>query len=78
MKFYKTEVTIWSAIGNTPITKRNGNYCDEMFKFVIECSTPESAKRFVKTFIAETKDCDSGYFNMIDYPNNNLRNQFVR
>jgi hypothetical protein len=77
MTTYKTEVTIWSAIGNTPITKRNGAYCDELLNFTMDCDTPASAIEFVTNIIKNTEHASSGYFNLIDYPNQNTKNRFI-
>ena len=78
MKTYKTYVVIWSAIGSTPITKRGGAYCDELFKITVNISTPEKATKYVKELINAMGLADNGHFYMPDYPNQNTRSNFVR
>ena len=73
----KTKVYVWSNIGNTPITKRAGSFCDVLVEREIECSTPEQARAEVKALIRNTPHGYSGHFNIPDHPNQNTRSSFV-
>jgi len=77
MKTYTTEIYIWSAIGNTPITNRKGAFCDVLEKSQIECESPQDAIEKVKAKIANTKFAAKGYFNMPSHPNQNTRSKFL-
>jgi hypothetical protein len=74
---YETKIIVWSAIGNTPITGRDGSYCDELVKVTIQCETPEQAKEITQRMVRETQHGYSGYFNMPNHPNQNIRNGFT-
>jgi hypothetical protein len=74
---YRTEIYIWSRIGCTPITKREGAYCDVLVHKHIECASPEVARREVELLIESTQYGDYGHFSMPDHPNQNTRNSFV-
>lgn len=74
---YQTIVTIWSSIGNTPLTNRNGPCCDELARVTIECETPAEALQKTKQLIRETMHGYSGHFRMIGYPNQNTCSRFT-
>ncbi len=73
----KTKVYVWSNIGNTPITKRGGSFCDVLVEREIECETPEQARAEVKALIRSTPHGGYGHFNMPDFWNQNTRSSFV-
>jgi len=73
---YKTQVYIWSAIGNTPITGRTGAYQDELVNTIIDCTDPSDALAKVLEIKKATPYADQCYFNMIDYPNQNTKSKF--
>jgi len=75
---YQTTIRIWSDIGNTPITNRDGAYCDELLNIIVQCETPEEAFDLTKKLISETNHGFSGHFAMPSHPNQNTRNRFVR
>lgn len=74
---YKTEITIWSKIGNTPKTGRNGAFCDVLLQTVIDCENPADAKAATKRLIAETPHGFTGHFHMQDHPNQNTNQMFL-
>ena len=71
MQTYETTIFVWSNIGNTPITKRVGAFCDELVKIKVQCATPGDALKLTQDLIKSTKHGYSGYFGMPDYPNQN-------
>lgn len=74
---YETQIIVWSAIGNTPKTNRDGAYCDELVRMTIQCETPEQAKEITQRMVKETLYGYSGYFNMPNHPNQNTRKGFT-
>lgn len=76
MKTYKTQVMIWSNIGNNPITKRTGAFCDELVNMFIECTDPNDALNQVLKIKQNTPHAYSCWFNIIDYPNQNTKSAF--
>jgi hypothetical protein len=77
MQTYDTEIVIWSNIGHTPLTNRTGAYCDELVRVTVPCTNPGQALELTQKLIKETPHGYSGYFNMIEYPNQNTRNRFT-
>jgi hypothetical protein len=77
MQTYETTIFVWSNIGNTPITNRDGAYCDELLKLTIQCANPAKAKALTQRLVKETEHGYKGYFNMPGYPNQNTRNGFT-
>ena len=75
---YDCQIKIWSEIGNTPITKRKGAYCDELYSNTIQVLDPEDAKNIIKELIRETEHAVSGHYYLPGYPNQNTRSNFVR
>jgi hypothetical protein len=73
----KTNVTIWSAIGHTPVTHRGGLYCDELIRTQIDCETPDQARLSVQALMLATPGADRGFFHMPDYWNQNTRSGWV-
>lgn len=74
---YFTQIRLWSANGNTPITKRGGCYCDEVLLLNGVCSNPQVAKDWVQDLITTTPHAVYGHFTMPDFPNQNIRTGFV-
>jgi hypothetical protein len=74
---YPTEIVLWTKIGHTPLTGRSGSYCDELLRTTVLCENPAEAMALVRRLIQETEHADSGYFNVIEYPNQNTRNRFI-
>lgn len=74
---YKTVIVIWSDVGNTPLTKRAGAFCDELLHFETECENPREAKTLTQKLVKQTQHGYSGYYNLPDYPNQNSRNGFT-
>lgn len=73
---YKTQVTIWSANGHTPITGRGQSFCDELVNTYIECSDPADALVKVLELKKATPHAYACHFNMVDYPNQNTKSKF--
>ncbi len=76
MKF-STEIIVWSAIGNTPLTNRSGAHCDELVRITVQCENPTEARELTKKLVRETAHGYMGYFNMPAYPNQNTRKAFT-
>jgi len=76
MQTYLTRVTIWSKTGHTPITGRDGAFCDELVNTYIECVDPTDAMAKVLEIKKATEHAYSCHFNMIDYPNQNTKAKF--
>ena len=74
---YKTEIVLWSAIGNTPITGRKGAYCDELVRTTIECENPARADEAVRDLINSTPHARKGHFFMPTFPNQNTRSRWI-
>lgn len=74
---YPTEIVIWSAIGNTPITHRKGSYCDELHRETINLESPKDAKEYVQGLLKSVSCADRGYFHMENFPNQNLRTGWI-
>lgn len=75
---YDTTIVIWSDTGHTPITGRGGSYCDELVRTTVQCASPAEAMQLTREMMQKTKYAYMGHFNMLEYPNQNTRNQFVR
>lgn len=75
---YETTIVIWSDVGSTPVTCRGGSYCDELVRTTVQCASPSEAIQFTREIMQKTKHAYMGYFDMLEYPNQNTRNQFVR
>jgi hypothetical protein len=75
---FKTIIIIWSDIGKTPITHREGAYCDELLHCETYCETPGEAIALAQKLLHETPHGYSAYYNMPEYPNQNTRNGFTR
>lgn len=73
----KTEIYVWSAIGNTPVTHRGGSFCDELYHGFIEAENPEDANAKAVELVRSTPHGDKGYFNMPEWPNQNTRSNWV-
>jgi hypothetical protein len=73
---YKTQVTIWSANGHTPITGRGQSFCDELVNTFIDCAAPTDALSQVLAIKQATPHAYSCHFNMVDYPNQNTKARF--
>lgn len=73
---YQTEIHIWSAIGNTPITNRKGNYCDLLFKGTIKAASPADAVYQAKKIAKETPGAYSGHYSIKKPPNHNTADRF--
>lgn len=76
MSTYKTNIIIWSNIGNTPLTNRTGSYCDELVNMWVDCADPVEAKTKALEIKQQTSHAYSCYFIMPDYPNNNTKSDF--
>jgi hypothetical protein len=74
---YKTTIYVWSDVGNTPITKREGSYCDELLRLETECADPAEAKALTQKLVRGIAHGYSGYYDLPDYPNQNTRNGFT-
>jgi hypothetical protein len=73
---YKTKITIWSAIGSTPITNRGGSYCDELASVTVYCESPGDALAKTLEIKNKTKHAYACHYTMPDYPNQNTRSGF--
>jgi hypothetical protein len=73
---YKTQVTLWSANGDTPITGRGQSYCDELVNIFIDCTDPADALAKVLEIKQATPHAYACHFNMVDYPNQNTKARF--
>ncbi len=74
---YTATITIWSQYGNTPITNRGGQFCDELAKVEVPVTDADDARTKVKQLIASTPHGAYGHFNIKDHPNQNIRTEFV-
>lgn len=74
---WTTKIIIWSRPGNTPITNRGQQFCDELLRCEVQCADPQEARNEVKRLIRETKHADKGHFEMVNHPNQNTRYGFV-
>ena len=74
---YQTTIVIWSNVGHTPITNRDGAYCDELVRMTAEFENPDQAKSFTRELVQKTEHGYMGYYHVIDYPNQNTKNGFT-
>lgn len=74
---YHTVIIVWSNIGHTPLTNRQGAYCDELLHFETECADPAEAKALTQKLVRGIPHGYSGYYNLPEYPNQNTRNGFT-
>lgn len=74
---YRTEIYVYSAIGNTPITKRGSSYCDVLIYTHLQCESAEDARATVELLIRSQPHGNYGHFHMLDHPNQNTRASFV-
>lgn len=72
-KTYSTKVVLFSAVGDTPKTKRGKSYCDELFRGSIECESPEDARRQVSELLRTTPHAYKGFYRVDGWPNQNTR-----
>lgn len=73
----QTTIRIWSATGNTPVTKRAGAYCDELVKVVIDAADPAAAKAAAYALLLSTPHAAEGHFDMPGYWNQNTNSGYV-
>lgn len=76
MKTYTTEIHIWSAAGNTPITNREGAFCDLLVNTKIECTSPQDAITKALSIMSVTPHSNKAHYYMPDFPNQNQRTHF--
>lgn len=74
---YHTVIIVWSNIGHTPLTKRQGAYCDELLHFETECENPGEARALAQKLVRGVEHGYSAYYNLPEYPNQNTRNGFT-
>ena len=72
-KIMKATLRVWSEIGNTPLTKRAGSYCDELAKVEIEVDGPVEAKAALKDLMLKTPHAADGHFEVPEFWNQNTR-----
>ena len=75
---YKTIITVWSRVGNTPVSKRGGLFCDRLAEKVIECKEPLEARQATIDLIENINHAAEGFFHMPEYPNQNLKSGWVK
>ena len=73
----RTEIKIWSSIGNTPLTGRGKCFCDLLLDTVIEIEKIEEARNIVKKLIKDTKSGYKGSYFCPEYWNKNKNIGFV-
>ena len=73
---YKTQVIIWSDVGQTPITGRKGSFCDTLVDTYIDCTDPADALDKVLEIKKATPHAHSCWFNMEGYWNQNTKSKF--
>jgi hypothetical protein len=71
------EIWIWSEIGDTPRTGREGSYCDELAHVHLEVASLEEARRATERLILETPHAHAGHYSVPHHPNQNLRTGWV-
>lgn len=74
---YAVRYVLWSKIGDTPVTRREGAYCDIVLEAVGHATDPKDAKRKLAKLLRATDSAWSGFFNMETYPNQNARTEFL-
>lgn len=73
----RTEIYIYSALGHTPKTKRQGPYYDALIHKFIDAKNPLDAKEKVLALIRKTQHATSGHFNILKFWNQNTRSAWV-
>lgn len=73
----KTQIKIWSAVGNTPVTKRGSSFCDELVSETTDCTSPEDARQYILGLMKRTPHADNANFYMPEWPNQNVRSQWL-
>lgn len=73
---YTAQITVWSRIGHTPITKRPGSYCDVLVETEVLCDGPTDARRVTLAIKHAHPHADRAYFYMPTYPNQNTRSNW--
>lgn len=72
----KCFIKIWSKIGHTPVTNRQGAFCDLLVDTVVECASPTEAKEIVLELKNKTKGAYSCHYNMPEWSNQNDKSGF--
>jgi hypothetical protein len=76
---YACKIRVWSAIGFTPVTKREGAYCDVLADIETHVATPVAARELTSKLIKIIPGAVSGHFQLDEaWPNQNTRHDFVR
>ena len=71
---YRTEIMIFSPVGQTPLTKRMGSYCDLLLKEYFMLDNPAQAKQKIRDLIASiVHNVGSAHYYIPDYPNQNTQ-----
>ncbi len=71
----KTKIYIHSQIGHTPVTERDGAYCDKLVEATIDCKDFNDAKEQLKRIFQQTPFAHYASFDMFEHSNQNLRQQ---
>ena len=74
---YHTLLCVWSHAGHTPITRRKGQFCDELVRKTDYYSSPDEAALEVEKLLRETEHAYKGFFNMPSFPNQNTRSNWI-
>jgi hypothetical protein len=72
------EIHVWSAIGDTPLTKRGGSYCDHLAYAEIEVGSPSEARKKAIGLIRSTPGGNHAHYNVPAFWNQNMRSGYVR
>ena len=72
-----TKIIIWSQIGHTPKTNRNGSFCDELVNKEFNCDNPDEARKLTLELMKTTQYAARGYFNMPHWWNQNTKSAWL-
>lgn len=74
---HKCEIYVWSKIGHTPITHRQGSYYDTLYHETIAVENPEQARNIVRRLLAETPHADGAHYEIPTWWNQNRRSDWI-
>lgn len=74
---YTATIIVFSAIGDTPLTNREGPFCDKLLEENIEVANAEQARIRTEELIHDTQDGHSGHYHIHGYWNPNTQDAFI-
>lgn len=74
---YEAELVLWSRVGHTPLTKRQGAYCDELARKKVMVAGVSEARSALMHLAGQTPYSSKGYYYIPALPNQNIRSAWV-